>query len=288
MSKITVIGLSGESIFLNVDHFNKKGETVKSNSFHTEPGGKGYNQALALKRLGADVNFITFVGDDIYNASTIKGLKDEEIESYIIKKDGNTAVAVIVTDKTGENNVTVYRGVNDLITFNDIAPYCNVIDQSEFLLLQLEMNIETCYEIIKYAYSKGVKVILNPAPAVKLDKEILKYLYLITPNEHEIKVISDSENIGIERLVVTLGSKGSIVYENGNKTIIPSIKVEAVDTTGAGDIYNASLVKCLAEGKSLIDACKYASIVSGLSVTKKGVVNSIPSIDEIKKVLKNE
>ena len=93
MSKITVIGLSGESIFLNVDHFNKKGETVKSNSFHTEPGGKGYNQALALKRLGADVNFITFVGDDIYNASTIKGLKDEEIESYIIKKDGNTAGA---------------------------------------------------------------------------------------------------------------------------------------------------------------------------------------------------
>lgn len=288
-NKIAVIGLSGESIFMKMDHFNEEGETVVANTYHIEYGGKGYNQAVAAARFGAKVSFLTLCGDDNIGTLVEESLNKENINSYVIKrKDKKSASACIMIDKKGRNRVVCYPGVSKEMTKEDVMLFEEEIKTSRYLLLQLEMSDESLYKAIELANKHDTLVILNPAPAKQLPMELLEKVYLITPNEHEAKIlfgledIDDLKNINLNNVIVTLGEKGSILKEKSLIYEIPARTVKPLNTTGAGDTYNGVLTAALLEGKSLYEAAKLASIASSISVTKEFVINSIPYKEEIK------
>lgn len=294
--KISIIGLSGESVFMNVDHFHQSGETIISENLHIEPGGKGYNQAVAVSRLGAESHFLSTVGDDDYGKVCEEVLIHEGVNPYLIrKKDSKTAFATIITNKEGDNQVTVYKGASTKLSVEDINNFEETIKTSDVLLLQLEVSLDVTRLATEIAINNNVIVILNPAPAMNIGNDLLTKVWAITPNEIEAKIlfglnedstINDVINKILEsdvnRVVITLGSKGSIVIEEKNVTIIPSIKIETIDTTGAGDVFNAALTVKISQGFTLVDAAKYANIAAGLSVSKKFVLDSIPKDKDVK------
>ena len=293
MNKILVIGLSGQSEFLSVDHFNKPGETLTAQVRFTEPGGKGYNQALALGKIGANVSFITCLGNDSYADTCIDVLKEFNVNVYPIYKDTPCDFAVIMTNVEGENNVCVYHGASSLCRFNDVMKYKDVIDNSDIILLQLEYPMEVTEEVIKYAYKNNKKVILNPAPYnPKFNKDLLKMIYAITPNEFELCNLAGCDNtmdaikkLDIDNIICTQGSKSVVVKSEGKIKKIDVRKVKAIDTTGAGDIFNAYFVYNLDKG--IYESSRIASIASTLSVLKKGVVNAIPGLIDVKRFMEN-
>lgn len=284
-NKIAVIGLSGESIFMKVDHFHHDGETVVADVFHKEYGGKGYNQAVACKRFGADVSFLTVIGDDQIGEEVIKSLEKENINGTFIKKNNSkSAYATILIDKIGNNQVTCFPGVSKNLTKEDVLLFEKEIATSKILLLQMEMSDESLFEAISIAKKYDTLVILNPAPAHQIPNEILKQCDIITPNENECEVlfnISSNYQTNLLKLeqqnvIVTLGSKGSIVKDGDVVYEIEPLKVNPLNTTGAGDTYNGVLAACILEGFSLKKACIYANFAASISVTKEFVIDSIP------------
>lgn len=288
-NKIAIIGLSGESIFMKMDHFNEEGETVVANTYHVEYGGKGYNQAVAAARYGAKVSFLTLCGDDNIATLVESTLKKENINAYVLKKEGKkSASACIMIDKEGRNRVVCYPGVSSEMTKEDVMLFEEEIKTSKFLLLQLEMSDESLYKAIELSIKYNTLVVLNPAPAKKIPIDILKDVYLITPNEHEAKILLDLDNIedikkiNLNNVIITLGEDGSILKEGLKVFNIPVINVKPLNTTGAGDTYNGVLVAALLEGNNLYDAAKIASLAASISVTKEFVIDSIPYKEEIK------
>lgn len=287
MNKIVVVGLSGESVFLNIDHFNKPGETVLAKSKFTEPGGKGYNQALALGMINADVSFITVLGSDPYKDECLKVLKENNVKVYPVFKDVSSSYAVIETDNKGENNVCLYKGASDLLTFEDILVYLDVIKSADILLIQLEFKKEVVENIIKLAHDNNVKVILNPAPFVKLSNNVLSLVDIITLNYFEASQLFNTSNVEegmmestIPNIIVTNGSKELLIKTDGKLEKIKVKKVNAVDTTGAGDIFN-SFFTYYCSFYNIYKSAKLASIASTISVTRQGVVNAIPKLSEV-------
>lgn len=286
--KIAVIGLSGESNFYKVDHFNEKGETVSATTYHKEYGGKGYNQAITISRMGVEVSYFTVYGNDSIKKECINLLNKEDVINYCVTKDGLSASAAIIIDKTGENQVICFPGVSSNMTKYDILLFEDQIKEADYLLLQLELSLESTIEAIKLAEKYDTKIILNPAPAVKLPLDILKKCYLLTPNEQEARTLFGFEitketilNAPIDNLVVTLGDKGCILKEGTNVYEIPAHKVKALNTTGAGDVFNGTLCSALAKGKTLLEACKIANLASSLSVQREFVIDSIPYAKEV-------
>ena len=281
MPKISVIGICGKSVFMQVDHFHAEGETLSASAVFEEMGGKGINQAIAASRMNAEVSFLAAVGEDSYANECDALLKENSIKPFLRKKEKrSTPLAFILTDKAGRNRVTVYKSAE--LEAEDVLLFEDEIISSDVLLLQHEVPPEVNKAAIKIASENGVRVILNPAPAREIDDEDAPLIYLVTPNEQEAQFIKDKP---FENCVTTLGEKGCII--NG-ETIIPAIKVTPVDTTGAGDTFNGVLAVCIAENKSLEEACRYAVTASGLSVTKKYVIGSIPTKEEIERSFKNE
>ena len=285
-NKIAVIGLSGESIFMKMDHFNEEGETVIADTYHVEYGGKGYNQAVAAKRFGANVSFLTLCGDDEIADKVEQTLINEGINSLVIKRSNEkSASACIMIDKDGRNRVVCYPGVSSKMTKEDVLLFEEEIKTSKYLLLQLEMSDESLFEAVRLAKKHNTLVVLNPAPAKELPIELLKEVYLLTPNEHEAKVIFNDKKINeleFNNVIITLGEKGSVVKENNELIVITARKVTAVNTTGAGDTYNGVLVAALLEGNNLVESAKLAGIASTISVTKEFVIDSIPYRKDIK------
>ena len=274
MAKISVIGLGGDSYFLEVDHFHKKGETVVADFKHEEFGGKGFNQAVACAKMGARVSFLCAVGKDADGEKGCETAEKYGVEGYFVKnREKSTTVAFILTDKKGENQVTVYKGAE--LTVLDVCNFESEIASSDILLLQNEVPVEVNIKAIEIAKKYGVKVILNPAPAREIPDEIANEVFAITPNEQEIKAIDIDR---FKNVITTVGKKGCIV---NNELIIKPRKVKAVDTTGAGDTFNATLAVFLAEGFDLETACEYAVKASSLSVTKKYVLDAIPERNDI-------
>ncbi len=290
-NKISVIGLSGESIFMKTDHFHNNGETVVADTYHKEYGGKGYNQAVAAKRYGINVSFLTLVGDDEIGNKVEESLKLEEINSYVIKRnDSKSAVAYILIDKEGNNQVTCYPGISKQMTKEDVKLFESEIATSKYLLLQLEMSDESLEEAIKLATKWNTKVILNPAPYHKVTDILLKKCELLTPNEQEANLlfnlnndfsINKIKNINYDKVVITIGGEGSILKNHNQISKVESLKVEVTNTTGAGDTYNGVLAASLVEDYPLEDAVNLASIAASLSVTKEFVIDSIPNRTEI-------
>lgn len=276
MSKIAVIGIVGNSVFLPVEKFHEGGETVEASCVHFEPGGKGFNQAVAAARCGADVSFLAAVGRE-YRKEFADFLDNENISHTLVFKDEPTAFAAIVTDRTGSNHVTVYQGAQ--LSAHDVSLFEEEIKAANILLLNNEVPEAVNIAAVMVAMKYGVKCILNPAPARKLDPLIIDNVTLFTPNEHETLGINNKEN-----LIVTLGKRGCFIKSTGE--IVPADNVgEVLDTTGAGDTFNGALCAMLADGKDLAQAAKIANGIASIGVTRRYAVSSIPSCSEISQVI---
>lgn len=275
--KVAVIGLAGQSVFLPVKELGKAGETVIADAIHTEPGGKGFNQAVAAARYGADVAFLAAVGDDAYAGSIQSFLDGEKIGAYLCRKNDKTAFAAIVTDAAGNNCVTEYMGAR--LTEEDVASFGAEIVSSDILLLTNETPEKVNIAAARIAAANGVRVILNPAPQQTLSEEMLSLADWLTPNEHETTGLDGRQNV-----IETLGSRGCRLRATGE--VVPAFSVEAVDTTGAGDTFNGVLAAALAQGVSLSRAVRAANAAAGLSVMRRGAVGSIPSRAETENFMK--
>jgi len=292
MAKIAVIGICGNSVFMHTDHFHANGETVVADSVLEEIGGKGFNQAVAAARMGAEVSFLAAVGDDRDGQACVQVAEEEGLKGcFCVKKGKRTTFAFILTDKHGENQVTVYRGAE--LTAADVLTFEQEIAASDILLLQQEVPEAVNETAMQIAEKHGIKVILNPAPIREISDWMAEKVYIITPNEQEQQAIDSGR---FQNVITTLGAKGCMIREREEsrtrkgecfrdykEAMIPAIETTAVDTTGAGDTFNGVLAVCLAEGMDLITACKYAVTASGISVSRKNVLNAIPYRVEIER-----
>lgn len=296
MLKILVIGSINMDYVCTVDELPKKGETLLSNGFVDSGGGKGANQAVAARRLGAEVAMIGAVGKDVSGDKLIDSLRKEGINvDYIKRVDIPTGNAIVTVDKNGDNTIVVYSGANFQVDEELINSCEAVIEENDFIILQLEIPMNTVLYSAKLAKKHGKKVVLNPAPAKELPKEIYEYIDYITPNETELARITGIDDVklaskelinrGAKNVVVTLGEKGSYYLGDGELEV-ESFKIEAVDTTAAGDSFNGALAVALGEGKSIEEALKYANAVGALTTTKIGAQVSLPYKEEVKEFLK--
>lgn len=276
MKKIAVIGMVGNSAFLPVSRFHQGGETVIAHSVYFEPGGKGYNQAVAAARCGASVSFLGAVGTDGYE-SIRDFSRQEGMDAMLPKKEGQTAYAAILTDAQGNNHVTVYQGPS--LTEADVEAFRSRIAQADLLLLNNEVPETVNCKAAQIAKEKGVRVLLNPAPGRVLSEKLIALTDLFTPNEYEAEYLPDQQN-----LVITLGSRGAFLKERGITVPVFSAG-QAVDTTGAGDTFTGVLAVMLAEGKDLEEAARIASVASGIGVTRRYAATSIPTREEIRQYI---
>lgn len=272
MSKIAVIGIAGESVFLSVDNFGKTGETSVAKSYHSELGGKGFNQAVAAARYGEKVSFLcACYQGDVERFTKITDSKG--VKSHFVGKQERSPYAVITTDENGDNRVLVYRGAE--LDEKDVDLFAEEIKTADILLINNEVPISVNERAVKIAKENGVKVILNPAPIRKYEKAFLEKIDLFTPNEHETSGLEDYQNV-----IVTLGENGCFI--RSTEELVPAVKVEkVVDTTGAGDTFNGVLAVCLANDLDLQSACAQANTAAAIKVTRKYILDSIPTRDEI-------
>lgn len=300
MGKIVVIGSSNTDMVVTTAKMPLPGETVLGNEFDIIAGGKGANQAVAAARAGGDVSFIAKVGNDDFGKQAIEGYKKDNIDTknIFIDADKPSGVAVIIVDETtGQNSIVVAPGSNGNLSVADILSVESVISRADVLLVQLEIPIETVQAALQIARENGVTTILNPAPAQKLSDELLRLVDIITPNETETQLligidttnendIRDAASKLLKKVndtvLITLGSKG-VYYlsKNGNEDFIPTIKVNAVDTTAAGDVFNGYLASELADGKPFEEAIRVANKAAAISVTRKGAQPSIPKKPDV-------
>lgn len=294
--KITVLGLGGNSVFLNVDHFHVPGETVHAQGLYAEPGGKGYNQAVAAARLGGQVSYIGCFGRDADGRICREFLEQEGIAPVIQYSETlPTAYACILTDKDGENRVTVFGGAAQQLSADFIRENEKVIAGSDLLLLNNEYP-QCCNEAaMEIAKKHGIRVIYNPAPARAVDPGFLRDCWLITPNLSETAVligeaVTDLPALsrkfrehGIRNAVVTLGGDGAAVFAQEEAWHIPACKTTPVDTTGAGDTFTAALSVALLEGKPMTEAAIWAANAAALSVAKQYVMPGLPTRTEVQR-----
>ena len=282
-NKISVIGLSGLSFFIKTNKFANVGETVLASDYHIEYGGKGFNQAVAAKRCNPNlmVSFLTCFGDDEIKDEALKILNKENIDTFsIIKKGYKSGSAAIEIDKDGNNKVTCYPGASIQLTKEDVRSFEKEIKESKYLLLQLESSDESLVEAINLASKYDTKVILNPAPAKKLDQDILNKVYLLTPNENEYDLLFGKNELK-NNVIKTIGKDGIIANIDGELFNVKPNQKKVINTTGAGDTFNGILASMLSVGCDIKKSIRYAVAGSSLSVTKEFVIDSIPYHDEI-------
>jgi len=293
--KITVVGSYVVGITIRAPRFPVAGETLIGREFDLGPGGKGSNQAIGATRLGAETQLLVKLGQDNFGDSAVDLYKHENMSTtYVtLMPDADTGVALITLNEVGENHIIIYPGANDLLLPEDVDAMEDEISRSDVVMSVLEIKPETAGRAMALGRKHGVLTILNPAPAQALSKEILRNVDVITPNETELKILlglAPDENgdvkemakalqtMGVRNIVVTQGGSGVlIVDETGKVSQIPGIQVSVVDTTGAGDAFNAALATALGEGKTLLEATKFAAVAGGLCCTKLGVIPALPT-----------
>jgi len=287
---ITVLGSYNVDFLLKVDDFPAEGETVFAKEIYINHGGKGSNQAVSSARLKAKVRIIAGVGNDEYGKNAIRFWEDEGIDTAYVKiKNTVTGSAYIIVNSKGQNMIVVNRGANALLNEEDL-------DNSlagDILLSQLEVN----ENVVKKAFKdfSGIRI-LNPAPAILNDITLLEYVDILTPNEVEFKELTNSDDFesGLQALlkkvkkavIVTLGEKGALIATKHERILVPTIKVNPIDTTGAGDVFNASLAVYLEKGYDIITAVKIANKVAAYSTTIIGALG--PTYEEVKSLIEKE
>ena len=298
MRKVVVVGSTNTDMVVKAARIPEPGETILGGRFLMNPGGKGANQAVAAARLGGEVAFVAKVGDDLFGREAKALFAKEGIRTDYVLTDAEepSGVALIMVDAKGENCISVASGANGTLSAADIAVARGAIENAGVLLMQLETPVETVLCAAQWAAAKGVPVILNPAPACELPDALLACLSLITPNETEaelltgVKVTSEATAAraaealcakGVRRVVITLGAKGAFVYADGQGTRVPAVKVAAIDTTAAGDVFNGALAVALTEDRPLAEAVSFAAQAAAISVTRMGAQASAPYRDEI-------
>lgn len=299
LNRITVIGSSNTDMVIKTTKLPVPGETILGGSFFMNPGGKGANQAVAASRLGGKVSFVAKTGDDIFGKQAKQLFESEGVNTdYMFTDPENpSGVALITVDANAENCIVVAPGANGFLDKTDIDKAREEILRSDIILMQLEIPVETVMYAAEIANSAGKKVILNPAPARELPDELLRKLYIITPNETEAELLTGikvtdmatAENAaralhkkGIKIVIITLGSKGAFYFAEEGFKIVSAPKVEAIDTTAAGDVFNGALAVAVSEGMELEKAIELANKAASISVTRLGAQSSAPYWKEIK------
>jgi len=299
MSDISVLGIFVADISFSGSKIPAVGETILGNKYNVGPGGKGCNQAVAIARLGAKVNFISKIGKDSYGELALETLKKNSIntESVIQDEKLQTGVAGILVDKnSGKNAINVIVGAPSTLKINEINKHINIIKSSKIFLTQLEIPKDVTLHCLKTAKENRCLTILNPARASEITKEFYSNIDYFTPNETEaefytgIKITNEKEakqaadkliNLGIKKVIITLGEKG-LFYSDGNEEIyLKASSVNAIDTTGAGDAFNGGLAFGLSKEKPIKECLEFANRVAGLSTTKLGAGDAMPFFKEI-------
>ena len=298
-NSILVIGSLNMDLTAGVDHIPAVGETILSNSFATIPGGKGANQACAVGRLAGRCAFIGAIGNDGYGKVLQESLHNFQVDTMGLTTKSHEAsgMAVVMVNREGNNSIVVIPGANAALTPEDIDRHRSLIEECGLLVMQLEIPLETVLHAAKLAKSMNRTVILDPAPVpVRFPEELYQYIDIMKPNETELAQLTgiSAEGTGyvqgaeflrkkgVKNVLVTLGEKGAYLdSQEEGKAFIPACPADAVDTTAAGDAFTAAVAVRLAEGDSLSEASRFASLVSSIVVTRKGAQSSIPTMEEV-------
>ena len=296
--KIVVVGSCNTDMVIKADRLPVPGETILGGTFFMNPGGKGANQAVAAARMGGNVTLISKTGNDVFGKQSVMLYTAENIKTDYIFSDPKhpSGVALITVDAQGENCIVVASGANASLSPADIDKASAEIEGSDLILMQLEIPIETVEYVAEKAQKKGIKVILNPAPARALSDNLLQNLYIIIPNKSEAEIlsgikVSDIESAklaaniisakGVNIVVITLGSQGALIKEFEDFHFVDALNVEALDTTAAGDTFCGSVCVGLSEGKSILESVKLAARAAAITVTRMGAQSSIPYRSEL-------
>lgn len=298
--KLIVVGSANTDLVIHAPHFPQPGETVIGDSFMTNFGGKGANQAAAAARLGIQTVFVGKVGSDEFGKATMDHLTKEGVDaSYLFTSpEKPSGVALITTVDGGENSIVVNPGANFDLTEADIEKAREAFKSASIVLMQLETPISALIAAANLAKGCGCYVVLNPAPAPKnpLPQELLRNVDLLIPNETEASTISGCkitdeataaqaieiiQKTGVKDVIITIGSKGAIAMIDGKPTLSPALRVKAIDTTAAGDTFCGALCTALINGLDMRSALAFANKASSISVTKAGAQISMPYLSEM-------
>jgi len=297
--KIAVVGSSNMDLVVKSKRIPAVGETILGGDFIMVPGGKGANQAVAAAKLGAEVYFIAKLGSDIFAEHSLDNFRRARVNTkYVIQtNEAPSGVALIMVDDEGNNSIVVAPGANQKLLPADVKKAESDIASCGAVVAQLEVPLETIEFAAKMANDLKVPFVLDPAPAQELEAELLEMVDVLTPNETEAQILTGVEvtdedsartaattllERGVKAVILTLGGKGFFLADRDESRYVSAQKVDAVDSTAAGDAFTGSLAAGMAEGKTLLDAALFANYVAALSVTKMGAQSSMPTLQEVK------
>jgi ribokinase len=284
--RVVVVGSANVDMVTYTDRFPRPGETIFGREFSLGFGGKGANQAVAARLCGGEVAMVARVGDDLFGPATMENFRSQGIDTSCVRVTAgvSSGVAPIFVEPNGQNRIWVVKGANDRLMPADVDAAEEVIRGADYLVLQLEIPLETVYYALEFARSLGVRTILNPAPGQALDLARIAAADYVIPNETEAEALTGLADpqaaanqllaAGLARVIVTLGEKGALFATGEGTRLVLPFPVEAVDTTGAGDAFIGSLAVFLAEGSTGIDAISRANLYAALSTTSPGTMKS--------------
>jgi len=303
VSRVVVVGSTNTDMTVRVPRIPAPGETVLGREFQITGGGKGANQAVAAARAGGRVVFVTAVGMDDLGERALAGLRREGIDIHLVRRvSGPSGVALIFVDDAGENSIAVAAGANAELRPEHVEPLEQILEPGDVVLLQLEIPMATVEATVRVAVKQQARVILNPAPAQALPEVLMHSVSLVTPNELEVEhltgvTVNDEIALtraadvlhgrGISTVIVTLGPRGVFASHEGRSEMVRAFRVQAVDSTAAGDVFNGALAVALVEGRTLGDAVRFGSAAGALSVTRMGAQASAPHRAEIEAFLRD-
>jgi len=297
--KITVVGSYATGLTMKVERLPSRGETLLGTGYRVDFGGKGSNQAVACARLGATVSFVAKIGKDSFGDAALRLFQDEGVDVTHVSQvpEAPTGVGFIVVEVgSGNNCIVIDPGANDLLTAKNVSDSVAAFDSSAVVLSQLEISVAAAEAAMVQGRASGATTILNPAPVRPLAASVLQAVDILTPNAVEAKVLAgiapdaaiapehvarELIRLGVRKVVMTLGENGALIVTDSSSIQVPAIHVKAVDTTGAGDAFNAGLAMALACGDTLEGAVRFAVVTGGLAVTKEGVIPSLPRREDV-------
>jgi ribokinase len=298
--RITVVGSYATGLTMKVKRLPSTGETLLGTGHRLDYGGKGSNQAVGSARLGAKVNFVARIGEDAFGEMALGLYRDEGIDVAYVKQTvgAPTGVGFIMVEAASGNNcIVIDPGANELLTADDISGCAAAFESTSVVLTQLEIPVAAAEAALRLGRAGGTITILNPAPVRHLPPSVLQLIDVLTPNQVEAKLLTgrspdaviEPEQLarelirrGVKQVVMTMGERGALIVTSSSSTRVPAVPMSAVDTTGAGDAFNAGLAIALASGASLEAAVQFAVVTGGLAVTKEGVIPSLPTRDEVR------